>query len=169
MNYQFSIDNHKLDEDELRSYAEMASNIRGNISQRVRAVDEDDKDDASELEIRHMHSEYKTTEEKSSETASNQTLNYNPVHPNRKRRSMRQLSSNERLLLVKLVASKSRTGVEIADLMNVKVQVIYDLMKDLKRKQGYFVKKKTVETKRQLHQTAIVKTVAESLAKKQNI
>ena len=108
-------------------------------------------------------------EEKLNETASNWTLNYNPVHPNRKRRSMRQLNSNERLLLVKLASFKTRTSVEIADLMNVKVQVIYDLMKDLRRKQNYFVKKKAVETSRQLHETAITKTVSNSLAMKQNI
>ena len=78
---------------------------------------------------------------------------------------MRQLSSGERLLLVKLVASKTRTGVEIADLVNVKVQLIYNLMKDLRRKQGYFVKKKAVEVKRRLQQAAIVKIVTDSFVK----
>ena len=53
--------------------------------------------------------------------------------------------------------------------MNIKVQAIYDLMKDLKRNQDYFVKKKSVEMKRQLHQTAIVKSVTDSLANNQSI
>ena len=58
---------------------------------------------------------------------------------------MRKLNSKERLAIVKLVASKSRTCVEIAQLYNVKLQVVYDLVRDTKKKQVYFVKKKEVE------------------------
>ena len=107
--------------------------------------------------------------EKVNEVTCHQTLHFNPSHPNRKRRSLRSLDSNERLLLVKLVASKRKTSVEIADLMNVKVQVIYDLMKDLRNKQSCFIKKKEVETKRQLHASAIVKTIKDTLARKKSI
>ena len=58
---------------------------------------------------------------------------------------MRQLNSKERLAIVKLVVSKSRTCVEIAQLYNVKLQVVYDLVRDSKKKQVYFLKKKEVE------------------------
>ena len=47
--------------------------------------------------------------------------------------------------IAKLAASKARTCVELADLFNVKVQVVYDLTKDAKKKQGYFIKKKEAE------------------------
>ena len=72
-------------------------------------------------------------------------LDSNPSHPNRKRRSLRQLNSKERLHIVKLAASKSRTSVEIAELYNVKVQVVYDLVRDSKKRQSYFIKKKEAE------------------------
>ena len=72
-------------------------------------------------------------------------LDSNPSHPNRKRRSLRQLNSKERLQIAKLAASKSRTSIEIAELYNVKVQVVYDLVKDSKKKQAYFIMKKEVE------------------------
>ena len=67
----------------------MASEIRRNISQRVSTMDEDVKDQSSEIETGHMPHRYKTMEEKQDEIASNKTLNYNPSHSNRKRRSMR--------------------------------------------------------------------------------
>lgn len=44
--------------------------------------------------------------------------------------------------LVKLVASNSRTSSEVARLFDVKVQAVYDLVKDLKKNKGLFLKKR---------------------------
>ena len=57
----------------------------------------------------------------------------NPSSPHRKRRTLRQLGTGERVKIVKMLASKKRTGEEVADLFNVKVQVVRDLNKDYKR------------------------------------
>jgi hypothetical protein len=72
----------------------------------------------------------------------------NPSHPSRKRKTLRQLDSAARLQVVKLASSKTKTCNEIALIFNIKVQAVYDLSKDLKKKQVYFVKKKEAELKR---------------------
>jgi predicted DNA-binding protein YlxM (UPF0122 family) len=43
---------------------------------------------------------------------------------------------------------KERTCKEIADQYNIKVQAVRDLLRDTKRKQGYFIKKKEAEMRR---------------------
>ena len=50
VNYNFSVDNHRLDEEELYNYAKMASSLRRNISQQVGLADEEVKDQLSEIE-----------------------------------------------------------------------------------------------------------------------
>ena len=57
--------------------------------------------------------------------------------------------------IAKLAASRTRTSGEIASLYNIKVQVVYDLMKDAKKK-AYFVKKKEVELRREKQHAAVV-------------
>ena len=44
-----------------------------------------------------------------------------------------------------MLASKSRTGQEVADLFNLKLQAVRDLAKDVKSKQTYFIQKRKVE------------------------
>ena len=97
-------------------------------------MSEEDKESESENESDDAQHAKSTIEEEDLEANCNPALQYNPSHPNRKRRTMRSLDCKERLLLVKMVTSKKRTSVEIADLMNVKVQVIYDLTKSLRSK-----------------------------------
>ena len=67
---------------------------------------------------------------------------YNPSHPRRKRKSLRLIDSETRLKIVKLVASNSRTCGEVARLFNIKVQAVYDLLKDLRKKKRCFLKKR---------------------------
>jgi len=43
---------------------------------------------------------------------------------------------------VKLAASQTQSYAEIALAFNIKVQLVRDLMKDARKKQVYFVKKK---------------------------
>ena len=44
-----------------------------------------------------------------------------------------------------MISSRLRTGQEVADLFNVKVQAVRDLSKDMKSKQKYFIQKRKVE------------------------
>jgi len=44
--------------------------------------------------------------------------------------------------IVKLVASNTRACGEVARLFNVKVQAVYDLLKDLKKSQRLFLRKR---------------------------
>lgn len=129
---QLTIARHRLNKELLFDYAKMASEIREEFSQKASRLSEQER----------VHT---TKAAKSVTPESFSLLDFNPCNPNRKRLSLRQLNSKERLAIVKLVASKSRTCVEIAQLYNVKLQVVYDLVRDSKRKQVYFVKKKEVE------------------------
>ena len=129
---QLTIARHRLNEEQLFDYAKMASSIRKEISQKVSELSEQDRVHIPKEDNQILPESFSR-------------LDFNPSHPTRKRRSLRQLNSKERLHIAKLAASKSRTSIEIAELYNVKVQVVYDLVKDSKKKQGYFIKKKEVE------------------------
>jgi hypothetical protein len=61
-------------------------------------------------------------------------LGFNPSHPARKRLSLHQLSSAKRLEIVKRAVSKQWTCQELAIIYNVKVQAIYDMKSDAKRR-----------------------------------
>ena len=87
----------------------------------------------------------------------------NPSSPNRKRRSLRQLTVAERLRVVKLVATNTRTGQEVADLFNLKLHAIRDLTKDLKGKKTYFIDKRRVETRRILEEASIIGTIQNTI------
>ena len=52
--------------------------------------------------------------------------------------------------VVKLLASRTRTGQEVADLFSLKLQAVRDLAKDVKRKQTYFIQKRKVEIRKVL-------------------
>ena len=47
----------------------------------------------------------------------------------------------------------------MADLFNVKVQAVRDLIKDMKCKQKYFINKRKVEIRKVLHEVAIAGAV----------
>ncbi len=66
--------------------------------------------------------------------------------------------------IVKLVVSRARTSVEIADMFNIKVQVVYDLTKDAKKRQIYFIKKKEAELRWSRQHAAIVRVVSNAIA-----
>ena len=61
--------------------------------------------------------------------------------------------------IVKMISTKLRTGQEVADLFNVKVQAVRDLIKDMKCKQKYFINKRKVEIRKVLHEVAIAGAV----------
>ena len=58
--------------------------------------------------------------------------------------------------VVKLVATNTRTGQEVADLFNLKLHVVRDLAKDLKGKKTYFINKRRAETRRVLEEASIM-------------
>jgi len=76
---------------------------------------------------------------------------------------LRQLNVETRLQIAQLAASKTRSYAEIALAFNIKVQVVWDLMKDAKKKQVYFVKKKQAELRRAEQEAAIILQVRKRL------
>ena len=73
----------------------------------------------------------------------------NPSYPRRRRRTRRQLSADERLQIVKLAASRTKTGAEIAIIFNVSVTAVYSLVSASKNKhKTVIVKKKQAEISR---------------------
>ena len=88
---------------------------------------------------------------------------HNPANHWRKKRTLRQLNVETRLQIAKLAASKTRSHAEIALAFNIKVQLVGDLMKDAKKKQVYFVKKKQAELRRAEQEAAIVLQVRKRL------
>ena len=139
------VNSYKLNENELRDYARLATTIRHRISTRAAEAQEEQKEadnEQDELED-HVH-----------EQLSHQYNQYdqeiirdeaNPAAPNRKRRSMRVLSAATRLEIVRLASTTKHTYQELAMLYNVKVQMIRNLKKDAKKHQRYFVNKKKNE------------------------
>ena len=68
-----------------------------------------------------------------------------------------------------MLATGKRTGQEVADMFNVKVQVVRDLKKDFKRKQTYFINKRKAETRKVLNQVVIVGVVQCAINQNQSI
>ena len=134
--------NYRLDEESLLDYAKLVSVIRLEITQRVGQLDsvkEDKVDEADEMKTGSplLHNGMNS---KGSKADFNPA--YNPSHPSRKRKSLRQIDSHTRLKIVKLVASNTRTCGEVARLFDVKVQAVYGLLKDLKKSRRLFLKKR---------------------------
>lgn len=71
--------------------------------------------------------------------------------------------------IVKLAITKKWTCLELAVLYNVKVQAIYDLKSDAKRRPTHFLKKKIAEVARSRRHAAIVKTVVDTLSRNKKI
>ena len=145
---QLTFDNYRLSEEQLLEYAKTATRIRSQIKHRAGAQEEEQQDaDAEPVTELKNHVALPR-----SLRISTEELNFgreaNPVHPTRKRRPLHQLNSANRMQIVKLAASKLRTCREIADMYNIKVQVVYDLAKDAKKQQVCFVKKKEAELRR---------------------
>ena len=134
--------NYRLDEESLLNYAKCVSAIRREITQWVEELNDENGakvDEVSEKETVENQKQYRVNLKVC--IADFQSA-YNPCHPSRKRKSLRQVDSDTRLKIVKLVASNTRTCGEVARLFNVKVQAVYDLLKDLKKSRRLFVKKR---------------------------
>ena len=130
---------HKLDQEQLHGYARTATKIRSRLSERAAEMRSASPapNQASQLLIQS-----ESTERESSSHA------LPPIHhrripgqtkdpdqhasPYRKRRTLRQLSVQTRIRVVKLAVSRSRTYQEIADMFDIKVQAVCDLVKNFK-------------------------------------
>lgn len=131
------MDKHRLDQVQLRGYARSASKIRSEFSSKagqhgVNAAASNVNADSESNAAFPLSQDYRNTY--LSMSYDNTLYPANPASPNRKRRTLRQLNVSERVKIVKMLASKKRTGQEVADVFNVKLQVVRDLNKDLKGK-----------------------------------
>ena len=68
-----------------------------------------------------------------------------------------------------MCAAQSRSNQEVADLFNVKLQLVRDLIKDSKRKQKYFINKRKAEIRKVLQQAVIAGIVKTSLNQNKSI
>ena len=100
MREQLTIANYKLEENKLLEYAKRASAIRHKISASVGQPRE------NEPKLHQKASISNGTD--SIFTESHFCVNRNPVHPYRKRKSLRLLDADARLKIVKLASSKTR-------------------------------------------------------------
>ena len=159
-----TMSNYRLNDETLLKYAKMASTIRLRISQKVSQLNEEQKDPEVEdnIELNYIKKQKHLQEYPKDEVDLH--IARNPSHPCRKRKSLRQLDSTTRLKVVKLAASKLYTCEEIASRFNIKVQAVYHLLKDSKKRKAYFINKKEKELQRAKNETGIVQTISEALA-----
>ena len=133
---------YQLDQDSLLDYAKLASAIRLEITQRVEQLAKAEEQKVNEAEENENESACLNQSAITEASKEHFAPAYNPSHPRRKRKSLRLIDSETRLKIVKLVASNSKDCGEVARLFNVKVQAVYDLLKDLKKKKRSFLKKR---------------------------
>ena len=68
--------------------------------------------------------------------------------------------------VLKLAVSRRRSYQEIADMFNIKMQAICDLVKNSKQSQCYFIKKREKEVRSIVQQVAIAGAVQTSINRK---
>ena len=90
---QLTFARHSLNKEQLFDYAMMASKIREEISEKASKLSEQDR----------VHT---LKDDKQFMPESFDRMDFNPSHPKRKRRVLKQLSSDERLHIAKHAASK---------------------------------------------------------------
>lgn len=67
------------------------------------------------------------------------------------------------------MASGTRTSGEIATLFNVKVQVVYELVKDLKKKKILFINKRQSELLKATQEAGVICAVHKASMDQQNV
>ena len=82
---------------------------------------------------------------------------------------MRALSAATRLEITRLASTTKYSCQELALLYNVKVQTVYDLKKDAKRHQKYFVNKKQKELLQERNRSAIISAISDSIEERETI
>ena len=122
---ELTIDKCKLPEDELRTFAILATVVRQNFQTKVDAVVEDRKDDAMQGEevkespTRLERNHLPTPKQKISEELL-LGQEHNTASLKRKRLSLSQVSAQTRVEIVKMAVAKTRTHKEIGELFNVR-------------------------------------------------
>ena len=71
--------------------------------------------------------------------------------------------------VVKLAASKKHTCEEIASRFNIKVQAVYDLSKDARKRKVYFIKKKEKELRRAKNEAGVIQTIRAAVVNQKRI
>ena len=126
--------NYRLNDKQLLDYAKMATQTRSAISRRVSTMVEEQKGLETEMILDQLPWKTRKTKTHPYQTELVSGAEFNPVQPTRKRRTLRQLSAASRVQVVKLAASRAWTSVEVAAMFNIKVQAVYDLTKDAKKR-----------------------------------
>ena len=73
---------------------------------------------------------------------------HNTASPRMKRLSLSRVSTETRVKIARMASARIRTQKEIADLFNVRVQVVSQLSSALKRSSPMFIKRRMRELKR---------------------
>ena len=147
---------YRLNSESLLDYAKLVSAIRLEITQRVGQLAKAEEQKVNEAEENETNRDCPNQWSIAGASKEDFTPAYNPSHPRRKRKSLRLIDSETRLKIVKLVASNSKDCGEVARLFNVKVQAVYDLLKDLKKKKRSFLKKRLSELGRASEEAGII-------------
>ena len=169
MQDQLTTENHQLGLEQLQEYARGASKIRSAFSLKASLYDVATGSFVAGGEERPQPRSSHQQPPSPWQNDRVTQLPSNPASPYRRRRTIRQLDVDERMRVVKMLSSRTRTGQEVADLFNLKLQAVRDLAKDMKGKQTYFVKKRKVEIRRVLDQASIVGVIQRIINSEQSI
>ena len=67
------------------------------------------------------------------------------------------------------MATRTRTGKEVADLFNLRLQAVRDLAKDFKGKKTYFIEKRRAEIRAVLEDASIIGVIQHTINSKSSI
>ena len=169
---QLRVDDYKLGEDQLFAYAKLATTIRKRIRSRAAEAEPEEVEEEKEPAVTGSGPSplpVKINPPKGGLIHAEVVARSYPASMKRKRRPLREISAATRLEIVRLATTTRHTCQELALLYNVKVQTIYNLKKDAKKDQRYFVNKKEKELRRTRATSAIVGAVADSIDRKETI
>jgi len=167
---ELKIDKHKLDEDQLRKYAIMATKVRQKFKAKIgsnEAKGENNKDSEVEESKEQVHNLRRSYSPLGKQKIGQELLQgheHNTASPKRKRLSLSQVSAAKRVEIVKMAVSKTRTHREIGELFNVRTSVVAQLSSAFKRSKPTIAKRRAQELKRSQEQAAIISVVKELIS-----
>ena len=150
---ELTINSCRLPEDELRTFAILATEVRQNLQAKVDAVAEDRKDDAMQGEeakekVPKLKRNYLPARKRQIRKELLLGHEHNTASANRRRLYLSQVSAKTRVQIVKMAAAKTRTHREIGELFNVRTLAVTQLSSAFKRSKSSIVKRRRQELKR---------------------
>ena len=164
MGEELAVARHTLSREQLLEYGRVATRVRHVISHKHDAPEEESKGELAEQDgIPEQGAQLHTlfTNKVARDDFEERS---NPMHWQRKRRTLRELSAAARLEILKLVVSKAMTGEEIAVRYNIKVQLVRDIVKNHGKRPTLFISKKKAELKSLKLATAITSVLQSALS-----